>query len=213
MIISSLTFCLFIGICCIMIFLCCRKRKKDKKKRVIMNAIANPNQMDLQKNITPSTNDTDQAIIDGLETTGKLASVSDFNLDILHTMNRMNKERSVNKNGYGTMGKPDGEFQIDANLVSAFMFGAATNETAFNGEFGDDDKQYDDGNGYNDQNIYDEYDEDVNELAQADSTDDVNNNMIMQQRMRLMKLLQQQYELMNDYNMNPDVAMDGDEYN
>lgn len=174
---------------------------------------------------TNATHETDMQVVDGLETTGKMISVSELDLNVLHALNGFN--RQDRKRMAATNGDKYGEskdFAIDPNLISAFMFGGGgdlnpmlmTDGIDGDGEIlaGDGmDGDIDTGNPFRDgfeetqPDDYDNYngnfinpfdDDEPNELQQADSLDEMG---LLQQRMKLMKLLQQQYELMHDYNM------------
>eukprot|EP00486_Rosalina_sp_Unknown_P014277 CAMPEP_0201592400 /NCGR_PEP_ID=MMETSP0190_2-20130828/190309_1 /ASSEMBLY_ACC=CAM_ASM_000263 /TAXON_ID=37353 /ORGANISM="Rosalina sp." /LENGTH=594 /DNA_ID=CAMNT_0048051163 /DNA_START=24 /DNA_END=1808 /DNA_ORIENTATION=+ len=189
--ISALTLAVFCFIVIVVAIICCKKYHAKDTIQTEMAGIAKAS-IDTQHNITPETvssgdTDTDMQVLHGMGTTGKLSSIAEVNLRMLHSLNAYNKQdESTNAGKSG-----EDKFEIDPNLVGAFMFGDT-------GVFGED-KQEDVGN-----NSYDNYDnyngnfvnpfgdnEEPNQLEQADSIDDMGS---LQQRVKLMRLLQQQYE-------------------
>eukprot|EP00486_Rosalina_sp_Unknown_P002022 CAMPEP_0201565380 /NCGR_PEP_ID=MMETSP0190_2-20130828/4470_1 /ASSEMBLY_ACC=CAM_ASM_000263 /TAXON_ID=37353 /ORGANISM="Rosalina sp." /LENGTH=442 /DNA_ID=CAMNT_0047982809 /DNA_START=483 /DNA_END=1811 /DNA_ORIENTATION=- len=235
-ILTMLCFC-----CCLILIclLCWRKYQKERDEtQRQMDKMVTPetssSRTDDRSADTNATHETDMQVVDGLETTGKMISVSELDLNVLHALNGFN--RQDRKRMAATNGDKYGEskdFAIDPNLISAFMFGGGgdlnpmlmTDGIDGDGEIlaGDGmDGDIDTGNPFRDgfeetqPDDYDNYngnfinpfdDDEPNELQQADSLDEMG---LLQQRMKLMKLLQQQYELMHDYNMNP-IQHDDDE--
>ena len=207
--ISVLTISVF---CFIVILIAVVFYKKYRKDRNVTDMVGITTPVRLQKNISPETDgtrDTDMQVVDGLETTAKGVSISELDLNVLHALNSFNKQdrlKMAATNG-GKVGE-DLEFQIDPNLVSAFMFGGDTD--GFGEEYQETGNPFRDSFGFGDgvddnyhENPFgnpddDDDEEEANQLQQADSMDGMN---VLQQRMKLMRLLQQQYELMNDYNM------------
>ena len=224
------------------------KRENDDKNKKSEDKLANQNDIDQNVEKIKSDDpletifdiDDDQDIIDDIEAfghrTGDFDGMSQFDVEMISLQNNEN-----NDNKMMDTQEQNGEKDFDAQLISSYMFGGIYQTSLSSGEHVDDDTQ---------QMIVKEREIpkiirkekknhlpisplpeptlectfDVNvapNMPNIEESNSLEEENVLQKRIKLMTLLHEQYELMNKYGINSedddgahalDVDMDGHEF-